>query len=152
MLFVGVLTLAGSIGLLFSTNESRERIANSLVEMWYEFGIIIPGLLLIFGVALLVTIPMTVGEIARGEVSPLPWEAFSQSAMRHGTFDGVFAFVTSSITALWIFLVPGHLLADSIYKRDGKWPKYPYVINILVGLILSTPGNPVYRLLEWLLR
>ena len=45
---------------------------------------------------------------------------------------------------LWGFLIPGHCCARIIAERKGKRPWTPYVINILVGLLLCSPCNPIY--------
>ena len=89
----------------------------------------ISTLVMIAGFIVFIAFVMTVGQLARGEISPLPWEAFSVSFL------------------LWALLIPGHLKASSRKLATGKRPSYPYFINILVGLLLVTPGNPIYRLL-----
>jgi hypothetical protein len=80
---------------------------------------------------------------ARDESSPFPWDAFCKDLPRNGFIDAtttVFIVITAD---LWLFLVPGHLWARSVATRHGKWPVYPYIINILVGLLLCTPSNPI---------
>jgi hypothetical protein len=89
------------------------------------------------------------GAFAREETSPFPWDAFFKDLPRNGLLDAtstVFIVVTAD---LWLFLIPGHLWARSIAARnDGKRPVYPYIINILAGLLLCTPSNPIYFVLS----
>jgi hypothetical protein len=87
------------------------------------------------------------GQIARGEVSPLPWVAYEQAMLRHGVANGVLAFISTLIYNLWTLWIPGHLFANAQKTKYGQRPIYPYIINLLVGVILSVKDNPVYRLL-----
>ena len=101
----------------------------------------------IAGFIVFIMLVVQAGELARGEISPLPWEAFSISYRRHGIVDGLASFFLMVTFLLWALLIPGHLKASSIKLATGKRPSYLYVINILIGLLLVTPGNPIYRLL-----
>ena len=87
-------------------------------------------------------------ELSRGEISPLPWEAFSADYRRHGMVEGLCSFFTMIIFLLWAFLIPGHYKATNIKLTTGKRPNYPYVINLLVGLLLVTPESPIYQILD----
>lgn len=110
-----------------------------------------PWILPFAGIAGLIVFMMFVaiiGQLARAEASPLPWEAFSVVYRRHGLVDGLSTLFLMISFLLWALLIPGHLTASSIKSATGKRPSYPYVINLLVGLLLVTPGNPFYRLLE----
>jgi MFS family permease len=107
----------------------------------------ISTLVMIAGFIVFIAFVMTVGQLARGEISPLPWEAFSVTYRRHGMVDGLTSFFLMVSFLLWALLIPGHLKASSRKLATGKRPSYPYFINILVGLLLVTPGNPIYRLL-----
>ena len=101
----------------------------------------------IAGFIVFIMFAATAGELARGEISPLPWEAFSVEYRRHGMVNGLSSFFLMVTFLLWVLLIPGHLKSSSIKLDTGKRPSYPYFINILIGLLLVTPGNPIYRLL-----
>lgn len=101
----------------------------------------------IAGFIVFIMFVITTGQLARGETSPIPWEAFSQEYRRHGLVDGLFVFFMMISYLLWALLIPGHLKASSEKLINGKRPIYPYIINLLVGLLLVTPGNPLYRML-----
>jgi membrane associated rhomboid family serine protease len=90
------------------------------------------------------------GQIARGEVSPLPWVAYEQEMLRHGVANGVLAFIWTLIYNLWTLWIPGHLFANAQKTKYGQRPIYPYIINVLVGVILSVKDNPVHQLLMFL--
>jgi hypothetical protein len=48
---------------------------------------------------------------------------------------------------LWAFFIPSHIYATYVAKKTGRHPWYPYVINVLMGLLLSMANNPIYYLL-----
>lgn len=43
----------------------------------------------------------------------------------------------------WVFVLPAHLYANHVVKQGKKRPIYVYVINCLVGVVLTTPQNPI---------
>lgn len=75
--------------------------------------------------------------IAREETSALPWEVWIQESQRHGISSGLFAVIYHLIFLLWVFLVPGHLFANSVFKKSKTRPIYPYIVNILIGTAVS---------------
>ena len=90
------------------------------------------------------------GQIARGEVSPLPWVAYEQAMLRHSVANGILAFISTLIYNLWTLWIPGHLFANAQKTKYGQRPIYPYIINLLAGVILSVKDNPVHQLLMFL--
>jgi len=109
---------------------------------------IIKAVLIVTFIALLIVIPWQLGAVARFEVSAVPWEVWSHESQRHGNLNGVLAVIVNLIFLLWVFLLPGHLYANSVLKKTGERVIYPYIVNILVGVILCTPSNPVYKLID----
>lgn len=97
---------------------------------------------------ILICILETTGELGRQAISPFPWDAFKDRAQRHGLLDAIFVVLRLLIFHLWAFVIPGHCYAKAVARKTKRRPWYPYVINILVGLLLSTPHNPIYSLLD----
>jgi len=94
--------------------------------------------------ALFLILPTVAGETARGDISPWPWNAFFAEERRNGFWSASGVFLELMIFHLWAFLIPGHLYAGTVSQKIGRRPWYPYVINILTGLLLCTPWNPIY--------
>lgn len=139
--FAGLLlTLAASLFIGFASEEQQAALVKRLP--WLN---IVGVLLLLFVLAL---VAMHMGMIARGETSALPWEAYRQEALRHDVSSGVFSFLSTVTYNLWTLWLPGHLFASSQKTNHGKRPIYPYVINVLVGLLLSTENDPLYRMFD----
>ena len=97
--------------------------------------------------ALLMIIPWQIGAIARYEVSALPWMVWQEESNRHGYSNGFLAVLINLIFILWVFLIPGHFAASKLFEKTEKRPVHPYAINILIGLILCTPMNSIYKFL-----
>jgi hypothetical protein len=97
--------------------------------------------------ALLLFMPWFLGEFARGETSPLPWVAFMDESYRHGFFSGLFTFLVVVLVDLWLFWTTANVW---IYTRDNidkEKARMARIINISVGLVFVTIGNPIYQLM-----
>jgi hypothetical protein len=97
---------------------------------------------------LVVTIPVIGGQLGRAEVSPFPWDQFISEQQRHGFWDATLSVLSLLTFHLWAFLIPAHFYATYVAKKTARRPWYPYVINFLIGLLLSTPHNPIYSLIN----
>ncbi|MFW5799931.1 MAG: hypothetical protein ACOCV8_03860 [Spirochaetota bacterium] len=95
--------------------------------------------------ALMIILPWQIGDIARSESSAIPFIVFREVLLEEGYLIAFCATITNIIYLLWIFYIPGHLVSRSKYKETGVKITYPYIINILIGLLLVTPSNPVYK-------
>jgi hypothetical protein len=84
-----------------------------------------------------------------GEISPFPWNHFVTELARDGILAALLSSLSLLLFELWAFVLVGHFCAEVILEQTGKGPWYPYVINILVGLLITTPGNPFWRLLAF---
>jgi hypothetical protein len=90
-------------------------------------------------------LPMNLGSIARREVSPLPWTAFSNAAARHGIMDGVFELVCVLIVEFWVLGLPAQSYILNRPGLDRRTLILVRCLNLAVGLLLLTPYNPVYE-------
>lgn len=140
VLFLFFIAAVASVALLV--------MAESRLDQYVKKMPWIPAVAAIVGFIVFIMFVAKTGELAREETSPLPWEAFSVAYRRHGMVDGLSSFFLMVSFLLWALLIPGHLKASSIQLTTGKRPSYPYIINLLVGLILVTPANPIYRILD----
>ncbi len=100
-------------------------------------------------VFLIIILPMHMGEFARSEASPLPWVQFSTLMFRHGLADAFIGTAMVLITDLWLFWIPANLLV--MYHPDMDRHKHimARAINFLTGLLLATPANPIYKIIEY---
>jgi len=138
--FVGLVALGNTVLMLATDSDGYDAAL--------EKHVFVKIALYMTFIALLVVIPWQLGAIARLEVSALPWDVWNQESQRHGNLNGVLAVVINLIFLSWVFLLPGHLYSNSLLKKTGKRAKYPYVVNMLIGLILCTPSNPIYQLID----
>ena len=97
---------------------------------------------------LLVTFPLLAGQFARCEVSPIPWQAFSMEYSQHGLLSGFLALVVVITVDLWLFWIPSHFWITGGKNRDRTKRLMARIINILVGLLIVSAANPVYKLIE----
>jgi hypothetical protein len=150
--FVGfVLALAASIRFLVVPLDEDGWLhldIRTFAEKRGTWFVLIVYLMMIFtGFVLLFSVVPGVGELARGEISPFPWNEFISRQRTNGFCDAVMSFMRIVILQLWAFLIPGHTHATYVKRKTGRRPWHPYTINILIGLLLSTPHNPIYYLL-----
>jgi hypothetical protein len=99
----------------------------------------------------LVFIPLVsvyVGMFARSESSPLPWVAFAIEASQTGTYWGIFEALTVIGVDLWLLWIPAHYMIIRNPNQDKQWKWMLRGLNFLAGLILMTPNNPVYWLID----
>lgn len=142
IILVALVVLANSCLMLATNTVSYDSVAE-------KYPIVKLALMVTF-VALFVIIPWQLGAVARVETSAIPWEVWELESRRHGNLNGMLAVIINVVFLLWVFLLPGHLFANSLLKKKGTRPAYPYVINILTGIILCIPANPVYKILRLL--
>jgi hypothetical protein len=140
IIVVGLVVL-GNSGLMLATDSASY---DSIIKKYP----IVKAALIVTLIGLLIVIPWQLGAVARFEVSAVPWEVWSQESQLHGNLNGVLAAVINLIFLLWIFLLPGHLYANSVLKKTKERVIYPYIVNVLAGIILCTPSNPVHKLVE----
>ena len=136
----GLIVLANSFLLLRFSPSSYD-------ELLRKYPPIKFSLMLTF-VSLIIIVPWQLGAIGRAEISALPREVWRQESLRHGIMNGLLAVVINLILLLWILILPGHFYAGLVREKSGKPPIYPYVMNVLTGLLLCTRANPIYRLLD----
>lgn len=135
-----LLCFAASLLAILTNNQQLERVLDR-IPLWQ-----LPAILIALGI--LGLLPMELGAIARGEHSALPWRAYAAAAARHGPANGVFALISHLTWCIWAFVLPGHIYANGVWSKTGIRPASPYVINVVIGLLLSTPWNPIYRLID----
>jgi hypothetical protein len=70
-----------------------------------------------------------------------------QFARRHNVLAATFDVPRLLTFHLWAFVIPAHSYATSVARKTGRRLRHPHVINVLIGLLLSTPHNPIYYLL-----
>lgn len=138
-----IVACIGSLAMAVTGQETHERFLRFFERSSMLF-ILTSVVSLMLGLGLVAAYS---GLIARGEVSPLPWVAYEQEMLRHGVANGVLAFISTLIYNLWTLWIPGHLFANAQKTKCGQRPIYPYIINVLVGVILSVKDNPVHQLL-----
>jgi len=109
---------------------------------------------------------MCVGEYARNQTSPMPWEVFIYRSERYDFLTGVISATNVLITDIWILFGLAELKIqselDSISRESQEILKNEkikalnykknlyYVANIILGLLLMTKHNLLYQLLDWL--
>jgi hypothetical protein len=147
-MFSCVILCVSLIALYFTfefLTDKEERFALSIERhLWKKVG------MYVFVLGLFWIVLWYAGAVARGEQSPIPWIAFNQGGDSRDSLDRYFAMNACILFLLWAYIVPGHLYANAKKKKEGVRPRYPYAINILVGLLLSTEHNLVYRFLVML--
>ena len=98
--------------------------------------------------SLLLLLPMWFDMISLGEASILPWAAHHRPLPDKGEGDGLFNVVAGTTYILWVYWIPGHLFANWQKEKHGRRPVHSYIINALIGVILSIENGPLYRLLN----
>jgi hypothetical protein len=99
-------------------------------------------------------LPVAIGGFARGDLSPLPWKAFSEVNHWGGLLYGVVAVVLVVIADVWLFFWASQYALWCEKDKPDQNPevlvakqKYYLLINVVVGLLLVSKGNAAYRLL-----
>lgn len=105
-----------------------------------------------WALTLLLFIPMAVGGFARGTLSPLPWKAFSEAAARHGFPNGVFTLLMVVLVELWLLWIPARSYVVNHPELDRRTVYLVHSLNVAIGLLLLTPQNPIYKLIDSLPR
>lgn len=137
---IGLIVFGNSCLLLVTDSDSYNKIADK-----YSFVNVV---CLVTFLALFVVLPWQLGATARSETSVFLWKVWSQESQRHGYINGAVGVVINLIFLLWVFVIPGHLYANSVAKKTGNRPACPYLVNALIGVIICTPGNPLYKAIE----
>lgn len=96
----------------------------------------------IWGLLLLLLLPMYLGDYARGDVSPIPWTAARTDFEKHGWFDAIFQCTAITIVDLWVLWLPASLWLEWHPEVDKRTYYLVWATNILAGLLLLTPHNP----------
>lgn len=101
--------------------------------------------------SLFLILPTCIGEFARGELSALPWIAYKQAYLEHGFIDALLSLSFVLVADLWLFWTPAQLFRARLNDEQQEKAKFARLTNLLVGLILITPKNPPYVIVETLL-
>lgn len=105
-----------------------------------------------WGAALLLFIPWFLGDYGRGQSSPLPWKAFQIAYDKHGVVDGIISCLMCITVDLWMLWLPGALYLESHRDVDKRTRILVRTVNLSIGLLLMTPHNPIYWLIDALPR
>ena len=63
--------------------------------------------------------------------------------------DGLLGAWLVLVVDLWLLWIPAHLYATKEPTPDRVAARMARVINLLAGLLLMTPDNPIYHLLSF---
>lgn len=99
-------------------------------------------------ILIVTVIPWHISAFARGEMSPLPWRVYTDIASIGGMGEGIMAMLIVCIVDLWLLWTPAQIYAHRTHPSDRDKVKFVRIINGLAGLLLFTPGNPFFRLLQ----
>jgi hypothetical protein len=112
---------------------------HSIVRVLFHEGWCIP---------IITVIPWHISAFARGEISPFPWRVFSDISSIHGASEGCLAMLIVCIVDMWLLWTPAQMYAHRIHPSDKHTVKFVRIINMLAGLLLFTPNNPFYNLVQ----
>jgi len=101
-------------------------------------------------IAIIFFVAWMTGDFGRGEISPLPWEAFMDT--KDGVFWSIFVASMVIIADLWLLWIPANIWINDQKVKISKENSdslffMARVINLLVGLLLMTENNPAIKLL-----
>ncbi|UCH81437.1 MAG: hypothetical protein JSW20_02180 [Nitrospiraceae bacterium] len=99
-------------------------------------------------ISVVVFIPWHISSFARGDISPLPWKVFSDISAIRGFEHGVIAMLIVCIADMWLFWTPAQLYASRVHPSQRENVKFVRIINGLAGLLLVTPDNPFFKILQ----
>ena len=68
-----------------------------------------------------------------------------ESYTKFGLMDGMLSFVLVFTIDLWLFWIPGNLEIKSTPELSRRYRYMIRSFNISVGLLLTTPNNPIYN-------
>jgi len=105
-------------------------------------------------IALLLFIPWTIAGFAKGEISYLPWQAFSQYS-GNGILDATVFFLCVLVVDLWMFVTMGQLacmlvnesptLSTEEKASDGR---FYIVVNLLLGYLIVMQADNFYHVFQ----
>ena len=96
-------------------------------------------------IAIFLFLPWHIRAFAQGEVSPLPWKA-----LEAGGIDGLLSFLIICIVNIWMLWTPAHIYSTGLWPSEKEKGKFARFINLLAGMLLMTPGKPVFKVVELL--
>lgn len=99
-------------------------------------------------IAIITVIPWHISEFARGELSPVPWRVFYEISSIQGAAEGCIAMLIVCVVDFWLLWTPAQIYARRVHASDRQTVKFVRIINGLAGLLLFTPDNPVYKIVQ----
>jgi len=84
-------------------------------------------------VPLIVIVPMTVGLMMTGQLSPLPDRSFAQVATAHGEAIGWVAVLAVVMAELWLLVTPAQILIRSAEPAAASKLRAAIPLNLLLG-------------------
>ncbi len=96
-------------------------------------------------IMIIIFIPVELGQFARGEASFIPWEEATREYYRFGIHSASLSFLMISIVDLWLFWTISHVYIESLANEKKVNTIYIRLLNIAIGIILTTQLNPIYK-------
>jgi hypothetical protein len=101
-------------------------------------------------ISIITVIPWHIAMFARGGISPVPWQVFSDIYAIQGAAEGCISMLIVCIVDMWLLWTPAQIYAHRVHPSDRHTVKFVRIINGLAGLLLFTPGNPFFKLMQLL--
>jgi len=101
-------------------------------------------------ISIIAVIPWHISAFAQGEISPVPWQVFADISAIHGAAEGCSALLIVCIVDMWLLWTPAQIYAHRIHRSDKHTVKFVRIINGLAGLLLLTPNNPFFNVIQLL--
>ena len=89
-------------------------------------------------IPMILLIPMTVGEISRGEATFSPWIEFMSSMKMHGFFDGVSSALITIMVEIWLLWIPAHYVVLKIDDADAFIKIIVRIFGFMAGVLVIT--------------
>lgn len=102
----------------------------------------------IWCVSIIIYLPWYVAAFAHGEISPLPWNVFTANYEVYGLPDALLSLFIVCIVDIWLLWTPSQIYVSKLRGYEKEKAGLARAINGLAGLLLFTPGHPLYRLIE----
>lgn len=150
IIYANICAVIYSICLAVDGREDRIAVIhNAFIKYHKNFYLLFKPSLCLALFAILIQVMLEISDAYKSDSIKLPWFVIFDFSGSDNIFHHIMRTTACILFSLWAFVIPARIWSVNTSRASGEFLAWPYIVNILIGLLLSTPNNPIVGAIVW---